>query len=536
MLYGLPRYRSTMMCRKGLVASSHPLASVTGLRILMRGGNAIDAAIATNAVLAVTQPNLCGLGGDLFCLIYSSEDGKVYSLNGSGRSGRKATLDYFASKGYKAIPHRGPLAAITVPGCVHAWEEMVKKFGSMDMKELLKDAIELAGNGFPVSHNVSSWISHAAKTLSLEKLWSDIFLPNGKIPNPGEIIKQKDLAKSLKLIAEGGSDAFYKGPIAEEIVGYLEMRGGLLTLEDFSSHSSSWEEPVRTNYRGYDVYETPPNSQGITVLHWLNLIEDYDIRNLSDADRLNLLIETMKVSYDLRNKHITDPSFYDVPVEKFLSKDIALRSRKIVKKSSSTNLSRTGIHNSREDDTTYFAVVDEYGNCVSCIQSLYFGFGSGVVGGRTGILLQNRGAYFSLDRNHHNRLEPGKRTFHTLCACMIIKDNEPYIILGSMGGDVQPQVHVQLITSIIDLGMDVQEAIESPRWCVQGTIYDPQETVYMEDRFPEGIVKELVKRGHKISLVNPLTHMMGHSQAIIVKDGVRMGGADPRGDGVAIGY
>ena len=523
------------MATGGVVSSAHPLASYTGVKVLESGGNAIDAAIATNAVLAVTQPHQCGLGGDVFYLTYMNEDGHVNFLNGSGRSAKRATIESYSQRGLSRMPSKGALACVTVPGCVDAWYALHEKYGSKNFRDLLEPASNYAAKGFPVSHSLSAAIRAQVTRLQEFTEWRRIFMPEGGAPQPGELLIQKDLAWTLRKIGDEGKNAFYKGELSEKIARTVSSQGGLLSTEDLSSHRSDWSEPVHTSYRGFEVYETAPNSQGMSALIALNIVEKYDLRGLGflSAEHVQLLVEATKLAYEDRAKFIGDPDFVDVPTELLLSKEYS--SKKTKRTTSYTTHERPSLDNLGRD-TTYFAVADKNGNCVSCIQSLYETFGSGIVAEGTGIVLQNRGSYFSLDSKHHNRLEPRKRTFHTLSASLTLRNDEPFLVFGCMGGDGQPQTHLQVFTSIFDFNMDIQEAIEAPRWFLPGTIYEPPSRLHVECRFPADTVHALRQQGYVVVVEDELWNDAGHAQGILRSHGVMMGGADPRGDGAAIGY
>ncbi len=526
------RYRSTVMGRRGMVASSHPLASLAGLKTLESGGNVVDAAIATSAVLSVVQNNMCGLGGDMFALLRIG--GSLVGLNASGRAGERATVDLYEKLGYRSIPTHGPLSAITVPGMVHGWGELHRRYCSRDLRELLADAINHAEQGFPVSFGYAHSIESASPTLGRYRGWAQIFLPGGYPPAPGSILVQRDLAATLRLIGEEGCSTYYEGSLLDTIVRGIEAEGGILTADDFRKHRSTWDQPLCTEYRGTKIYETAPNSQAATVLLWLNMLEEHDLRSLKhdSADLLRLLFDTCRLAYAERAKWIADPDYQKLP-EHFLSKEYA---RSLL---GGLGAGVNGApHNPRamDGDTTYFAVMNSEGDCASVIQSNYMGFGSGLVPRGTGFVLHDRGCYFTLKRDHHNCLQPHKRTFHTLCAAVGTRNDETSFCLGSMGGDVQPQVHVQLITRIIDYGLDIQEAIDMPRWAATGTIYDDALEFHVEQDY-ERLVPQLASMGYKARVTKSLSSLMGHAQGIVRLDnGVLMGGADPRGDGAAIGY
>lgn len=529
--------RAAVMVRGGLVASSHELASFYGAKVLSDGGNVVDAAIATSAMLCVTQNNMCGLGGDLFALIKFK--GKILNLNGSGRAAAKATINFYRDeKNLTSIPYRGSLAAPTVPGIVHAWGELHSKFGTIDLKKLFAPAVHYARNGFPITRNYSLSIRASANSLGEYEEWSKIFLPNGSVPEPGFLLKQKDLANSLEQIANEGTSTFYNGDLADRIASGIRKQDGLISEEDLRNHTSTWSTPVRTNYRGLNVYETAPNSQAATVLLWLNMLENYELANdfsLNSSKLTDVLVDTCLKSYAQRTTKIADPDF--LPLDpKFLSKEFA----KDLLQSSLDTLLRTPEIAHHSGDTTYFAVGNSEGDCLSVIQSNYMGFGSGMVPEGTGIVLHNRGCYFSLDEHHHNALRPRKRTFHTLCASLgETESGETKFAIGSMGGDVQPQVHIQLMTKVLDYGIDPQRAVDSPRWVIPFTIYEKPSSIYFEPGF-ESLIPELKKtmaaRGLALEQFDSLSSETGHAQMIQFNKDSLAGAADPRGDGAAVGF
>ncbi len=478
----------------------------------------------------MVQNNLCGLGGDLFALIKCGSS-KVTGVNGSGRAGQRATIDFYKSKN-KEIPSRGPLAALTVPGIVHAWGEIAKKYATMELDDLLKPAIEYSESGFPLTQKYVDSIKATSRVLGDTGGWSGIFAPGEVIPQPGALFKQKDLSATLRAISEEGAESYYKGSLMEKIVSGIREGGGILETEDFQTHTTTWEDPMKTNYRGVDVYETAPNSQGATALLWLNMLEHYDLKSLSADSKglLRLYLETGLKAYEERAKWITDPSYNRLP-EEFASKEHA---EEVLASSPQTVQSVSPI--TPGGDTTYFAVADSEGNCASVIQSNYMGFGSGLVPRGTGFVLQNRGCYFSLDPSHHNALFPGKRTFHTICASLGEREGRTLFALGLMGGDIQPQVHVQLMTKILDFGMDVQAAIDSPRWVFPGTIYEKPSALLLEEDLAR-VLTDFRFEGLRIETLSGYSSQTGHAQAVFLNaEGGLSGGADPRGDGAAVGF
>jgi gamma-glutamyltranspeptidase/glutathione hydrolase len=523
--------RSIVRAEHGMVASSQPLASQVGLDVLKRGGNAVDAAIAMAAMLNVTEPMMTGIGGDAFMLVHWSKTKELKGLNASGRAPRALNLDYFKKKGIKSMPAEG-MEPITVPGAFDGWVTLLEKYGSMKLADLLAPAIEYAENGFPVMEKTAAdWESEVAK-LKKTPAAATNYLVDGRAPRAGEIFRQKNLARTLRVLARGGRDAFYKGEIARAIVDYCQKNGGFLTMEDFAAHRSEWVEPISTNYRGYSVYECPPNGQGLTALLTLNILEGFDLKAMNEQPDLyyHTLIEATKLAFADRNKYIADPAFAKVPVSQLLSKEYAASRRALIAPDKVIETPVPGqIVN--DSDTTYFTVIDKDHNGVSFINSLYEIFGSGIVAGDTGILLHDRGAGFSLDPTHANRIEPGKRPFHTIIPAMVFKDGKLFCSFGVMGGGVQPQGHVQVLTNFIDLGMNLQQAIEAPRFrYMAGT------RVLMEDAITDSVIKRLIERGHQRA--NERGVSMGGGQAIMIDpaSGSLMGASDPRKDGMALGY
>lgn len=525
--------RSIVRAQHGMVASSQPLASQIGLDVLKRGGNAVDAAIAMAAMLNVTEPMMTGIGGDAFMLVHWSKTGELKGLNASGRAPRALSLDYFAKKGITTIPFEG-MESVTVPGAFDGWVTLLEKYGTMKLADVLEPAIEYAENGFPVMEKTAEvWERESAK-LRRTPTASSTYLINGNAPRAGDIFRQKNLARTFRTLARGGRDAFYTGEIARAIVDYSQKNGGFLSMRDFAEHKSDWVEPISTNYRGYTVYECPPNGQGLTALLALNILEGYDLASMSAQPDLyfHTLIEATKLAFADRNRYIADPAFAKVPVAQLLSKEYATARRALINSDKAIESPTYG-EVINDHDTVYFTVVDKDRNAVSFINSLFLAFGSGVVAGDTGIVLQNRGAGFSLDSKHPNRLEPGKRPFHTIIPAMVFKDGKLFMSFGVMGGAMQAQGHVQVLTNIIDLGMNLQGAIEAPRFQ-----YVSANKVQMEDTLTEGIIKRLIDRGHNRTAFPRGMGVMGGAQAIIIDPvkGTLLGGSDPRMDGLALGY
>jgi len=533
------RNRPLTMAPHGLVACPHYLASQAGVDILKKGGTAVDAAIATNAVLNVVYPHMCGIGGDAFWLIYDASKKDLAFLNASGRSPYAATPAHFQKVGMKSIPLRG-LLPVTVPGAVDGWFEAHSRFGNLSMPTVLEPAIHYARKGYPISHLLSFKIHEAEPELSRYPSSKSLFLPQGKVPRPGDMLINPGLAGSLEKIAREGREVFYQGEIAREIIRFSEQNGGLLSARDFQEMESNWGQPVSTTYRGYTVYETAPNSQGMAALMILNLLEGFDLPSLDyhSPDHIHLMVEAKKVAFADRNRYISDPDFVKIPVAELLSKEYAHKRRALISKDQAADVAAIA-PGSFGRDTIYLCVVDEAGNAVSLIQSLYFSFGSCVVAGSTGIVLQNRGAYFSLDPNQANCLQPHKRTFHTLMASMTFREGKPFMIFGTSGADGQPQTHVQVMSAVFDYGLDIQSAIEAPRWLSgRYLVNQPEGTLTMEGRYAYPAVQEMKRRGHQVIAVENWSGIMGSAHGIIIQpeNGLRTGGSDPRSDGLAIGY
>jgi gamma-glutamyltranspeptidase/glutathione hydrolase len=454
--------RSEVISRHGMVATSQPLATQVGVQVLKDGGTAVDAAIAANAMLGLVEPTGCGIGGDLFAIVWDSESGQLFGLNASGRSPIKLKLDYFQDNGYEKIPAYGPLP-VTVPGCVDGWFELHKRFGKIPMDEVLGHAIGYAEEGFPVTELIAYYMGLNAKRLQDFDGFREVFMKNGRMPEKGEIFSNPDLANTYQLLAEKGRDAFYNGEIARVIDKYMKEQGGFLTLKDLAAHTSEWIDPVSVNYRGYDVWELPPNGQGIAALQMLNILEGYNIAEMGfgSPEYLHLLTEAKKLAFEDRAKFYADPDFNDIPVDWLISDSYADERRALI------NENRAGYSypagEIEHGNTIYLTVADQYGNMVSLIQSNYRGMGSGMTPPGLGFVLQDRGELFSLEEGHLNVYEPGKRPFHTIIPAFVTKDGKPFISFGVMGGSMQPQGHVQVLVNIIDFGMNLQEAGDAPR-------------------------------------------------------------------------
>ncbi len=528
--------RSVARANQGMVATSQPLASQVGLEILKRGGNAVDAAIAVAAMLNVTEPNMTGIGGDCFAMIYTAKSKKLDALNASGRCPKALTLDHFTAKKITQMPLTG-METITVPGAFDGWLTVLEKYGTMKFADLMAPAISYAENGFPVMEKISAdWEPEVGK-LKQDPAAAATYLVDGGAAKPGTIFTQKNLAKTFRMLVKGGRDAYYRGEIARAIVDYCQKHGGFLGMEDFAAQKSNWVEPISTTYRGYTLHELPPNNQGLTALLILNILEGLDLKGMRNDPVLyyHTLIEATKIAFADRNRYIADPAFAKLPVKELISKDYAAKRRALLDPKKAIDPPKYGDVN-LGSDTTYFTVVDKDRNAVSFINSLFNSFGSGIVAGETGIMLQNRGSGFSLDPNHPNKLEPGKRPFHTLIPAMVFKDGKLLMSYGVMGGDIQAQGHSQVLINLVDRGMNLQQAIDAPR-----IRYISGKGVMLEDTLPSSVIADLVQRGHERVLPpEGIKHraLMGGGQAIMIdaESGALAGASDPRKDGLAIGY
>lgn len=535
--------RSMVLAKNGIVATSHPAAAQAGLDVLRRGGNAIDAALATNAMLGVVEPMSCGIGGDLFAIVWDAKTKRLYGLNASGRSPKSLSRQVFLDKGLKEIPNYGPLPW-SVPGCVDGWHELHARFGSRPLAELLQPAIETAEQGYPVSELIAAGWKSSQK--ELEK-WPDstrVYLPGGQAPAMGQIMRLPELAASYRLIAQKGRDAFYRGPIAAEIDRFSRANGGYLTAEDLAAHTSDWIEPVSTTYRGHTVWELPPNGQGIAALQMLNLLEPFDLKSMGQKspEYVHLFVEAKKLAFADRARFYADPAFAKLPTAELISKAYADRRRPLINLNQAARDVPSGEPKLEHGDTVYLTVVDKDRNCCSFIQSLYVGFGSQVVPGNVGFALQNRGQLFALSDHHLNRFEPGKRPFHTIIPAMVTKDDRPCFCFGVMGGDMQAQGHVEVLVNMFDFGMNIQAAGDASRVSHSGSATptgiagSPDGgTVHLESGFPEATRERLKALGHRLGEDRG---GYGGYQGIWIdwQNGILQGASDPRKDGAAMGY
>ena len=520
-----------------MITSPHHLATSAGARILAQGGNAYDASIAVSITLGVVYPHMTGPGGDAFFLMYDAKSGELSGYNGTGRSPASLTRELFEQMNMTSIPRRGVLSAVTVPGVVDAWWEISQKYGCLPWEKLFDSAIQYAEKGCPISRNVHTWMLRDEAYIRADKGLSSVYIRDGKLLAEGELFIQLDLANSLRILQSGGKEAFYKGILADAITNAVIQDGGFLQKEDFENHTGEWVTPLKVDYREYEVYQMPPNSQGYSVLMMLNMLEN---TNVASIDRLSapyyhLMTEVIKKSFRDLDRYLTDPDFHEIPIGDLLSKPYAKQLWEEI--TDSPEKAQHFLSQAMGQDTAYAAVVDTEGNAVSFIQSLYYDFGSAYVPENTGIILQNRGSFFSLDPGSPNVLEPRKRTFHTLMPGMVLKEGKPYLLLGTQGGEGQPQTQLSILTAVLDYGYTIQEAISLPRW-VYGRTWDVEgDELKLEQRFGMEVIEGLQAMGHEVIPLSEWDDLMGQAQGILIEQsGLLSGAADPRGDGAAIGW
>lgn len=528
--------RSPVLSTRGVVASSQPLATMAGVTVLQTGGNAADAAVAAAAALAVTEPGSTGIGGDCFALFYRAADGSVRAVNGSGRSPTELTLQL--AEGAEGFDPQGP-HAVTVPGAIAGWADTVERLGRMPLAETLAPAIALAEDGFPVTPIISrGWQSQESLLAGRSPAGGDLLL-DGRAPRPGDIWRNPALAAVMRTVAEGGPEAFYRGPPAQAVVEALDLHGGCMTLDDLGSHRSTFEAPISTRYRHHTIYESPPNGQGITALMALNILEGYDLTSIPprSVEALHPTIEAVRLAFADARAYIADPTRADVPIGAMLSKRYATKRRNLISANAAVRLAAAG-ELPGASDTVYLCAVDSDGNACSFINSNYQGFGSGIVPRNCGFSLQNRGAGFALDPEHPNALAGGKRPYHTIMPAMLTRpDGSLFAPFGVMGGWNQPQGHTQVVVNLIDRTMDPQAAIDEPRFSIFAD--PPNGDIWIEDGIPAATLSGLAQLGHPVRPASGALRIgvVGQGQ-IIVRDpdsGVLWAGSDPRGDGCAIG-
>jgi gamma-glutamyltranspeptidase / glutathione hydrolase len=529
----LPSMRPDVGGIDAAVTSDHVLASAAGMDVIKRGGNAVDAAITMAALLTVVRPHMNGVGGDNFMLIRLAKTGEIIALNGSGRAGSKATPAFFRAKSLNAIPGSGILS-VSVPGAVRAWADALQRHGTITLSQALQPAIRYAERGFPVSPRLNTDINESKRKLAADPELARIFLPNGEAPPVGSLLKQPDLARTLRAIAAGGPDVVYKGTLAKQIAQFMEKEGGLLTADDLARHRSSWEKPISSTYFGHPVIAFPPNTQGVTLLEELNVAELSDLKPMgrNSADYIHSIVEGAKLAYADRDRYVTDPAFSEVPVAKLISKDYAADLARRLRDKLKANEGSSNANRDGTGDTVYLGVVDKDGNAVSMIQSLFAAFGSGRMVPGTGVTLHNRGSLYVLDTTHANVVAPGKRPFHTLCPAMVLRaDGSLMMVVGTPGGDGQPQTLVQVITNIVQFGLTPQQAVEAPRFRWYG-----RERVGVEPGIGADVREALTRRGHQVTLQEPSEEFGGAQVIMLTPTGGRVAGADPRREAYAIAW
>ncbi len=528
-----PQHRPVTLARHGIVASPHYLASEAGLDILKAGGNAIDAAIASSAMLQVVYPFVCGLGGDVFMMIYEAASGQLYGLNGSGRSASMASIERYQELGYTKMPIKG-IHAVTIPGCVDGWETASRRFGRLGLARSLASAISYAEEGFAVGPGLHHALTHTSAQPETHRSWHTHFLPDGKIPATGSVVRFPTLAHTYRAIAQDGADTFYRGEVAQQIADFFAREGGLISREDLAAHQSTWVTPLSVPFADLTIYEMPPNTQGITALQMLGMLNYHQLgENPLAPETIHLAVEAKKLAFTDRAAYLTDPTHMRVKPEALIAPDyLATRSALIDPQKAQPSVAP----GSFTGDTIYLCAADDAGNVVSLIQSNYMGFGSGVVVDDTGIVLQNRGAYFTLDPTAANALAPSKRTLHTLIPSMALRNGRPAIVFGTMGGDGQAQTHLQVYTALARFGLNIQQALEMPRWLHGEDL--KQETLLVENRFPANTLETLRGMGHTIREGAAWMSTMGYAQGIVfdAETGVMHGGSDPRAEGIAAGW
>ena len=530
--------RSEVIGQNGMVATSHPLATQIGLDILKQGGTAVDAAIAANIALGLMEPTGNGIGGDLFAIVWDAKSKKLHGLNASGPAPQNISIEYFTENNLKKIPSYGPLP-VTVPGAVDGWVKLHEKFGKLEFKSLFSPTIEYANNGFPVTETIAYYLDRSKERFQNYPNFKKVWLKNGRMPIKGEIFKNPQLARTLSIIAEKGRSGFYEGEIAKTIADFIQLQGGFLSYEDLSSFHSEWTPPVSSNYRGYDVWELPPNGQGIAALQILNILENYNLKKMGlfSSEYIHLFTEAKKLAFADRAKYYADPNFSNIPVKELISKSYAKERAKLINMKKAALADEPGILES--GDTIYLTAADKYGNMISLIQSNYRGMGSGMMPPGLGFMLQDRGELFSLDKSHRNALQGGKRPFHTIIPAFVTLDGEPFMSFGVMGGATQPQAHAQIIINMVDFGLNLQEAGDAPRIVHSGSSQPTDEVMTnggklsLESGFSKSIENELTAKGHKLEYQRGV---FGGYQAIMLKDGVYYGASESRKDGQAAGY
>ena len=539
--------RPVTMAPSGMVTCPHSLASSAGVDVLRAGGSAVDAAIAASSALAVIYPHMTGLGGDAFWLIHDAKSNSVRYLDGGGRAAASAGAAWFRERGHSEIPFRGVLpATLTTPGAVSSWVEAHREFGRVPFARCLEAATGYARDGFPVTERLAGWIDAVAPELAPHAESAAIYLPQGRAPRTGSTLKNPNLARTLGALAQGGHAGFYAGDVGRELARFARASGGFFTAADLAAQDARWGEPLRGSYRGVTIYETPAPTQGFTVLEMLNLLEPFELhkRAYLGADHAHLMVQAKQIAYHDRDHFLADPRFADVPMNKLISKAYADERRALMDPARALSWDKIPSHGSLKGDTVFIAAVDAQGNAAALINSLYGVFGSCVVAGNTGVMLQNRSAYFSLDEAHPNCVAPGKTPLHTLIASLGFRQDQSgadklWGVVGCMGADGQPQIHAQTYVNMIDFGRNIQEAVEAPRWLSgRFALGQARDTLHIEARFPKQTIDELERRGHLLDRWGDWHELAGHAHGITIdaESSMRYGGSDPRSDGAAIGY
>jgi len=532
--------RSAVESTRGMVTSPHHLASEAGADVLRAGGSAVDAAIATAAVLGVIYPHMTGMGGDAFWLIHDPVTGKVRYLDGGGRAVAAADIGYFSSRGMKEVPFRGILpATLTTPGAVSSWFSAHDAYGHLPMQHCLQAAISYAKDGYPVSDRLAGWLKFVQADLQAFEGWRSLFMSSGELPTAGSRLSNPALARTLQAVADGGADAFYAGEVGKSLALFAKAHGGFFTLADLAAQQAQWGEPLAGTYRDLTLYETPAPTQGFTVLQMLKLVEPFNLHNMDflDPQRIHLMVQAKQISYHDRDRWLGDPAFTKVPMNMLLSDKYIDSRRQLMDPARALSWDKVPSYGSLTGDTVYVAVVDNKGQAVSLIHSLYGAFGSGMVDVNTGVLLQNRSAYFSLQQGHANALEPGKVPMHTLIASMGFKSNRLWSVMGCMGADGQPQIQFQVYSAMMDHGLNIQQAVQAPRWLSgRFALGEARDTLHVESRLGDKTLANLSERGHQLNRWGPWNELAGHAHGITFDPitGMLSGGADPRSDGQAV--
>lgn len=529
------QHRPVTFARRGIVAAPHYLAAEAGLDMLKAGGNAVDAAIAASAMLQVVYPFVCGLGGDTFMLIYDTKSKGLYGLNGSGRSAKTATIERYHKLGYSTMPVFG-VHSVTVPGCVSGWDAAMQRFGRRGLAAALAPAISYAEEGFAIGPGLQHALATVSARPETHRSWHTHFLPDGIVPPLGAIMRFPTLARTYRTIAQEGAEVFYQGAIAGQIADFFAREGGLITRDDLASHSSTWVEPLSIPFADLTIYELPPNTQGVAALQMLGILDGLSLgEHALSPETVHLAVETKKLAFADRAAYLTDPAHMRVDPKALIDLNYLAQRRALIDPARAHSSVAPG---GFTGDTIYLCAADAEGNVVSLIQSNYMGFGSGVVVDGAGIVLQNRGAYFSLNPAAANALAPAKRTLHTLIPSMALRDGRPAIVFGTMGGDGQPQTHLQVYTALARFGLNIQQAIEMPRWLHGASEYEQGDQLLVENRFPPATLEALRQRGHAVFERDSWSPSMGYAQGIVFDQatGVMQGGSDPRAEGIAAGW